>query len=216
MPWHAKPRGRYYLTDQDGLDNTWMAWNLLGSLGWTETAFAGLWGNSGSEGQYNPWRWQGDNILSSDDPDIDAQPSKAHAYGLCQFDPAGKYIHDSRAQALSGYGPNFSDRTGNVNDGNAQLLFINSYADYYSTNAFPISYSAYKADTTHSISWMVEAWARNYERPRETDLINTLPYRISEAEKTLEIIGGTPPTPPEPPTPSSRKLPLFFYIRYPF
>ena len=212
MAWHAKPTGAYSLNDQDGIDNTWAAWNLLGSLGWTETAFAGLWGNSGSEGQYNAWRWQADNVLASTD-DYNITHQTRHAYGLCQFDPAGKYIRDSRAQALSGYGPNFSDRAGNVNDGNAQLLFINSYADYYATSFYNHSFDYYKHDSTSSVATMVEAWARNYERPNEADLIQTLPYRISQGNKTLEIIGGTPPTPP---TPTGRKLPLFFYLRYPF
>lgn len=217
MPWHAKPTGSYTLTSQEGIDNTMMAWNILGSKGWSQTAFAGLWGNVGSESVYNPWRWQSDNVLSSTDPRIDSSPSTANAYGLVQFDPAGKYIHDSRAQAMAGYGPNFSNQTGNINDGSAQLEFIDLYADYYSTSAFPISYASYKTDTTHSIDWMVEAWARNFERPRESDLIATLPTRKANGATTLQIIGGTPPTPPDPPVPTpSRKLPIMFYIRYPF
>lgn len=70
--------------------------------------------------------------------------------------------------ALSGYGPNFANQTGSVNDGEAQLRFLEAYdipvnGAYIPTSSYPISYSAFKT-STNAVGWLAAAWEYNYER----------------------------------------------------
>lgn len=202
MPWHTKRTGGYLYTSDEAKDNSVMIYNILHARGWTVEAVAGLLGNVSSESGFNPWRWQGDNVLNSYD-DITTQ--NAHAYGLCQFDPAGKYIN--YAGSYAGYGPNFNDRVGRVTDGQAQMLFINDHADYYPTTAYPLSYAQYKAVTIseHDMAWITHAWFSNYERGTWDS------GRATVGQFYYEYLNDLPPVPP-PPT-ETTKLPLWMMIR---
>lgn len=160
--WHAKNTGAYDRTSEEAIENAYcMADILITEKGWTSNALAGILGNMGSESGYNPWRWQSDLIGSST-----GSPWTNKGYGLVQFTPAGKYINSSVAQSYAGYDPNFSDKTGNANDGAAQIRFIDSNADYIATSSYPLSYSEYKT-STESASYLAAAWLYNYERPAD-------------------------------------------------
>lgn len=90
MTWHAKPSGGYSVGSSDWIDN----WNeICGMLSWTNEAIAGMGGNLQAESGMNPWRWQGDSVVTS------------RGYGLPQFTPASGYL------ALSGATPNMSTST---------------------------------------------------------------------------------------------------------
>lgn len=195
MPWHCKPTGVYAMESTEAYDNALMAYGIMLSRGWTLLAFCGMWGNVGSESEYNPWRWEGDQPLPEGDPRIYYQ--NAHAYGLVQWDYAGKYIDG--AVGYSGYGPNFSDKTGSINDGTAQMMFLDDTAvssgQYYPNPYYPyqISYDNYKQMTidNYSIEWAVRAWFHNYERGTWSYL------RVRAAEYWYNTLGGVvPPTPP--------------------
>ena len=80
MPWHAKATGAYAQESSEAYDNAVAAWGILSARGFSLLAFCGVWGNVGSEGGYNPWRWQSDIVLPYGDPRIYYQ--NAHAYGL--------------------------------------------------------------------------------------------------------------------------------------
>ncbi len=55
----------------------------------------------------------------------------------------------------------------------------------------------------------------DFENPQ--DASSKEEERYGYSQQIYDAYSGSPPTPPEPPTPTpSRKLPLFFYIRYPF
>ena len=214
--WHAKTYGGYTRTTQEALENAYCIYELLYSFGWKLPAISGVLGNSGYEGQYNPLRWYGDNVPNS----TDSSALLSRAYGLCQFYPSTKYISDSRAQQMPGFGPNFLDVTGNVNDGNAQMTFIDGYADYMPTQSYNISYADYKVinDTPENCAMI---WLYNYERPGQlapSDENN----RKNEARYWYDILiqydpdTPTPPTPPTPPSPipSRRgKLPVWMMIK---
>lgn len=123
MGWHCQNGGAYSRTSFYAIDNAKCTYDTLASLGWTFYPICALLGNMEYESGYNPWRWQGDTrIASTDSYHINNQTG--HAYGLCQQDPAGKYINSTYAQMQYGYGPNFLDISGNVNDGYAQLRYI--------------------------------------------------------------------------------------------
>ncbi len=168
MGFIAKNTGAYIRTSAEAVQNAKAICDTLMPKGWTIEAICGMLGNIEAESGYNPFRWQDDIILPFGDSRIDYQNS--HAYGLCQFDPAGKYIN--YGFTYSGYAPNYSDRPGNVTDGIAQMLFINDNADYFPTASYPLTYAQYKAATisNYSIDYLTRTWFYNYERGTWSDV----------------------------------------------
>lgn len=209
MPWHVKASGSYSRTSTEAADNANMIYGILYARGWTVNAVAGLLGNVETESGYNPWRWQADNIGASS-----GSPWTNKGYGLYQFTPASKYIDDPNAIAISGYGPNFSDRVGSQADGYAQTVYIDGHADYYATSSYPLSFANYKA-STDTPQYLASTWLYNYERP--ADPVATENRRREAAAYWYQILSGEEP-PPDPspgpsPGPSGRKLPLWMYAR---
>ena len=179
MPWHAKASGAYAETSQEAIDNMQAMADLLTARGWTLNAIAGVAGNIGHEGGYNPWRWQSDNIQPTSN-----SPWTNIGYGFFQFTPGGKYIN--AAMSYAGYGPNFSDRDGFVTDGQAQVLFVDEQADYYPRDAYPMTYAEYKV-SLDTPEYLCEVWMHNYERPASYD---TLPQRQASARFWYNTLTG--------------------------
>lgn len=204
---HCKRTGGYAKESTEAIENVKLLYNILGSLGWTANAVSGLAGNIGAESGYNPWRWQSDSIGTST-----GSPWRNKGYGLVQFTNAGKYINDSRAKALPGYGPNFSDKTGRLTDGYAQTLFIDAFGDYYATSAYPLSFQEFK-NSNEGADYLASAFLYNYERPE--DPAATEATRRANALYWYSILSGETPVPPDPPTPGGNILPvwLLFKIR---
>lgn len=127
MPWHAKPTGGYSMSSQNGYDNMAMiASQLMLDYGWTLEAVCGMLGNIAGEGGLNAWRWENDDIKS-----YSAAQTTSKGMGLIGWTPARKYCDPTNnyfpewnLSSFRGYGPNFSDRAGNVNDGEAQTELI--------------------------------------------------------------------------------------------
>lgn len=126
MGWHNQNTYGFLRTSQEAQDNADMVYNILYSLGWKKAAICAMLGNVEAESNYNPWRWQSEVILSSTDSRIGVLcgGNTAHAYGLCQSDPAANYIYRTVSQNAYGYGPNFSDSPGSQNDGSAQMVYL--------------------------------------------------------------------------------------------
>lgn len=195
MPWHCKPTGVYPRESQEAYDNAVMAWSVLSSRGWGLLGFCGMWGNVGSESEYNPWRWQGDAVLSTNDTYY-IEHQTGHAYGLVQWDPASKYLYGGTG--YSGFAPNYSNQQGGLTDGTAQMNFLDDTAvssgQYFPNPNYPyqISYDNYKAATIdqYSIEWITRAWFHNYER-------GTWDYnRVVSATYWYNALSDVPPTPP--------------------
>lgn len=160
--WHAKATGAYARDSTEAIENAYcMADVLIGELGWTNNALAAILGNMGSESGYNPWRWQGDTVQSTA-----GSPWYSIGYGLVQFTEAGKYINSPVAKGYSGYAPNFSNQAGKPTDGEAQIRFIDSNADYYPTSSYPETFSEFKKSTKDA-GYLARAWLYNYERPAD-------------------------------------------------
>lgn len=185
MAFSCKVTGGYTMNSAEALNNATEIYNILYGKGWTLEAVCGLLGNIQSESGYNPWRWQSDSVLYSDSPNINVQ--SGHAYGLCQWDPAAKYINGGRN--YSGYAPNFADISGAVTDGRAQMLFLDENADYYPTASYPLSYAQYKAATIndYSIDYLTRAWFYNFERGTWDS------GRVTAAEYWYTTLGGVTP-----------------------
>lgn len=196
MPWYAKSTGAYARESNEAYQNALMAWGILNARGWSLLAFCGFWGNVGSESGWNPWRWQSDIVLPVGDPRIQYQ--NGHAYGLAQWDAASKYIDGGRG--YNGYAPNYSDRTGGVTDGQAQILFLDDTAvssgQYYPNPNYnyQVTYAQYKALTLEggsSYEYVTRAWFYNYERGTWDN------QRVVSCEYFYNALSGvTPPTPP--------------------
>ena len=222
--WHAKARGGYSNETTEAHDNAEMFYGVMYSLGWCLEAVCAALGNQAGESVYNPWRWQGDNVLASNSPDIGVigGSSTNHAYGLFQQDPAAKYLHRQYAQSLPTYAPNYSDRQGRPEDGDAQCRYLHWICsdtsggewipDYNATYSMPYV-DFYTNSRNKDIAFLVQTFFYSYERGTPT-----IAARITAARYWFDYLSGiTPPTPPTPPTPTpSRKLPLIFYLRYPF
>lgn len=204
MGWHTKATGAYYRTSTEAFENAQCVYAILYSMGWTLEAACGVLGNIESESGYNPWRWQSDIILPAGDPRINYQ--NAHAYGLCQWDPAGKYINNGSGYA--GYGPNYSDQSGWINDGSAQLAYLDENADYYPTASYPLSFSEYKAATIsdYSIDYLTRAWFYNFERGTWDE------NRVAAASYWYSVFTGQP-VPPVPPPGPTRNIPIWLLFK---
>ena len=162
--WHNKPTGAYAIDSYEAKDNALMTYKVLSELGWSLNAVCGILGNIGAESGYNPWRWQSDDILES--TDTAAMQSATHGYGLLQYTPASKYNLSTLASNISGFGPNYSDKSGSTNDGTAQLIFCNNTEGYYPTEQYPMTFAEYKRSTA-SAADLAEIWLYNYERPAD-------------------------------------------------
>lgn len=184
--WHAKSVGAYSRDSPEAKENANEITALLLSLGWTLNAISAVLGNMGAESGYNPWRWEGDNVLASTDTDTIANSTK-HGYGLVQYTPSGKYILSSAAKELVGYSPNFSDISGTPEDGAAQVMFFNLYADYYPTSTYPMTYEEFKHSAL-TPSELAVVWLYNYERPADPE--STANSRSENAEYWYTSIGG--------------------------
>lgn len=169
MPWHCSVYGVYAKESIEAQENGIEAATILKNNGWTLNAIAGMWGNVGYEGGYNPWKWEYQQP-DSPDPEVLAstdtyliEHSLIHGYGLFQFTPAGTYIYDQNAQTYQGFGPNFSDIPGSTLDGQAQVIFVHYHASYYPTPLYPLSYQEYK-ESEADADWLAAAWFYNFER----------------------------------------------------
>lgn len=218
MAWHCKNYGGYTTStpvsnypDADGIENVTLIWQLLRTRGWTASACAGLLTCIAYESGYNPWAWRGGIPTYSS---RNALPRSGRSYGLVQWDPASynnaqyiaqegthpnKYIDNPNSMNLAGYGPNFSDQPGNINDGAAQITFLDAsgwVGQYSKSTAYPYygnmcpTFNSFKTDTSHSPADLATVWVVNFERP--SDPMGNKPGRDALAPELYNLITGVP------------------------
>ena len=226
MPFVCKPRGGYQRGSADWKNNVDIIYAVLSAAGWSDYAVAGALGAFDMESGMNPWRWEGDNMRLN------------YGYGLPQFTPASDYIN---LQGVQGHAPNMSDTQisgGNVSDGYAQTYVVRDNAPLAKWTG--LTWRSYWDSTTYPQAWakcqeVRSRYGRNtftydfyqhnvldiddasyiffsaYEGPGNANSFDA--YEIASRYAYQYITGHEPPVPP---TPTGRKLPLFFYLRYPF
>lgn len=202
MAWHVKNTGAYARTSQEALENAQEVYNVLYSLGWCLEAVCAMLGNVEHESGYNPWRWQSDTVLPVGDARIGyiGGPNTGHAYGLCQQDPAAKYIDRAYAQALPYFGPNYSNHVGNPRDGQPQLEYIHwicsdpnggEWDSDTSHSLYNMPFADFVANTNNlPVDFLTRTFFYGYERGTWS---NT---RITAANYWVTELGGYTPTPP--------------------
>lgn len=191
MPWHAKEIGGYLRTSQEAKDNCDMIRSMLENDGWTVNAISGVCGNIGSEGVYNPWRYENDVVLTR------AQCDYADTgYGMLGYTPVSKYIQVAN-ETIPGYDPHCLDVPGSPSDGEGQINFLIRNPNLYIVHPeYPLTLQQYK-ESTASPSYLAEVWLANYEMPLDPSA--TINDRKAEANYWYEYFTGSPPPPPPPP-----------------
>lgn len=221
MPWHNQNTYGYLRTSTEAHDNAEMVYNILSSLGWGAAAICAMLGNVEAESNYNPWRWQYEQIQSSNSAGIGflCGDNTAHAYGLCQSDPAANYIYRPVSQNAYGYGPNYSDSPGNPNDGSAQMVYLDwvcrnytdgscgGWSNYYH-DAIPFLTFAAQTDlSNYTIQQLTKIFHDGYERSQ--NYYNSQTTREGAAAYWWNYFQGY--VPPTPPTPADVPVWLLWY-----
>lgn len=241
MTWHAKATGGYTRTSQEGQDNAAELCQVLYSMGWADVAIAALLGNGAGESGLNPWRWEevaGQPLVPSTN-----NAWQSRGYGIFQFTPATKYINNqSRTEYGSlGYGPNFSNSPGNINDGAAQTAWFSDnvsgdfkhelYGYYYDdfinigVDITPWYYTTYENfiqgkdnnGNDLTLNQLVGVFELCYERPADWAAASSYYNRCADAQWWLDHLpepGPEPPGPgPDPPEPPPFPYWILFRFR---
>ena len=223
--WHAKPSGGYSLSSSEGKDNMDMIYAEFSAQGYTIEAISAIIGNMNNESAMNVWRWQGDSVVYS------------AGYGLIQFTPASDYINLS---GIPNHAPNLSTSSqtsgASPDDGSAQCYVIyndtlskwqtNIWRNYWAVSDYPTEYAymqelrntygRYISQDTFKQITDLKAATFIFNGGYVGELVLNFNPRYADAQTAYAYLSGhEPPTPPTPPF-TSRKLPIIFYLRYPF
>lgn len=216
MAWHYLATNQYgsvsgwgtnkydeYIITQNQIDNANMMWSFFRNQGYTEKATAAIIGNAMWESLINPGQYEyGTNMNDFDH----------YGLGLLMWTPKSKIR-------------NYANQVGgNMYDGDLQCQFYltdesggwNMYRGLYQYPNYPYVMTPEQFKISElSPTYLAEVFGCNYEGGGYNA------YRGKNAEYWYQQLHGTGPTPPDPPTPptppfTSRKLPIIFYLRYPF
>lgn len=186
MTWHAKTAGAYSPDSTEAKDNATEAANvLINEFNWSQAACCGMFGNIDYEGQWNPWRWQSDTVLTqSQARNATGDYARAHGYGLIGWTPAKKYQFNNAQsdggvtyfpnydqESYPGYAPNWSDVSGLPSDGAAQIRLIATAMANGSPNIWlrrsgePYNYSASEFMQMTDPELAAKTWLWRAERP---------------------------------------------------
>ena len=203
MTWHAKTTGSYDPESTEARENAMEMYGVLNSLGWTVNAVSGLLGNIHVESHYNPWRYQSDDVQSF----VSSQTWEL-GYGLVQFSPCRKYLHNPQTSGYTGFDPNFSDRQGQPWDGMAQCYAIDGLpGQWIPTSSYPMSYAEFKSSTGNPGD-LAMAFLLNYERPGDPSATETT--RREMANYWYQYLSGQEPPGPGPgPGPGPEPPPVY-------
>lgn len=203
----AQPSGGYTIGSDNWNENVTDLWSFCLAQGYSEEAFAGMMGNSQSEGGMNPWRWQGDTVNYS------------AGYGLFQYTPAKGYINQYGKDLLY-YAPNLSVTSitagAEPEDGYAQILAIVASGKYGGGGKrdtwiapYVSDYASYKTldgfKTCSDVEKATYLWLGYFECPgwwqNGDNVAGNFKPRLDAANSVYGLITGTTPTPPSPDDP---------------
>lgn len=223
MAWHAKSTGGYDRASTEGTDNATMLCTALLEEGWSLNSVCALLGNGAGESGLNPWRWESDYVPTvAEFMGWTAAQAQHHGYGLFGFTPASRYINSNNEQTYSryGYSPNFSDRSGNASDGEAQTRYFittvspnwthNLYSYYYDNfinigvNIDAFYYMTFQEfitgkdsnDNEYSLDALTGAFELCYEKPADWAAASSYSSRVNNAYYWLNYFNDNPPPVP--------------------
>lgn len=209
--WHAKNTGSYVSVDwltyavtfsNEADDNGWAAWGRYHNKGWSDAAISAVVGMQCWECGLNPWRWQNDTVVSSNDY-TGRYVDTTHGYGLPQFtpqawysDPEGYYqsigltlptawanFFNNNTEFRTSFGPHYSDIVGKVSDGDAQCLYIdfvcsNNFGLYFRANShYVYGYMPFADFKTAVLGTTYNSGDNNSDYPSYTITMESLIYQ---------------------------------------
>ena len=210
--WYAKSTGGYAKESDEAKANATEIYNILSGQGWSHNAICACLGNNNHEGQYNPWRWEADNVPTLEQWQEEWKDSTSHGYGMWGFTPSSKYIESTYARNIVGFGPNYSNLAGVPEDGRAQTYFMNSGGSGWITRSRfnNMSFEQYKV-STETLSYLTEVFLYCFENPANPQA--SYADRYEAAVYWDNYFNGYEPTPdPDPPGPSPDPPPGPVYI----
>lgn len=207
--WYAKPVGGYQKEGTEARTNCTNIFNILKSRGWALNPICACLGNNNHEGQYNPWRWEGDNVLTvAQYQALTEATEMSHGYGMWGFTPASKYIENAYAQSVSGYQPNFADRPGWAEDGSAQTYFMDSGGSGWNIRSEfnNMTFNEFKR-SEYDLYYLTRVFLYCFENPQHPeesfqDRYNAACYWYSVFQGVAPDPVPPEPDPPEPPPPT--------------
>lgn len=236
MPWNAKQTGSYDRASVEGQENADMIASVLASAGFSIAAISALMGNGAGESGLNPWRWESDYVPTySEFANWSYEQARVHGYGLFGFTPASTYINSANQSQYAeyGYGPNFSDRAGNPEDGEAQTLhfsntveanwvhnlynyYLDDFAgigvdinDFYFLTFEEYKTGLYSDNTEIPLEFLTGAFELCYEKPADWAAASSYQYRVSNAIYWYTYFQGHPPSP----VTKSDEFNIMFYLK---
>lgn len=168
-----------WLTEAQSLENAQLVANRALKKGWVKMAICGMLGNMRHESSVNPNMYEFGMSWGAD-----------RGFGLVQWTPRSKYWNWALQK---GY------KESELRDGEAQMDRI----DWEAKNGeqwmihpnFGETFAQFRKNKNNwNISQATESFARGYERPLESALIQSLPERIAFAKKcydNLDFSGGS-------------------------
>lgn len=183
MTWISHWGSGYYsdVMDRFGeaqINNAGLIFAYLYKNGFVRNAIMAILGNMMTESYLNPGQWQhGYNPY-------DGNPS--NGMGFVGWTPYWRITDwlESRGYDLSdpeSYAYGMLDKL-------IEECFNPQEVTWIATDSYPISFSEFASDTTHSIEWLANAFLYNYERPAVTPQ----PARAEQAKKWSEILPEVP------------------------
>lgn len=212
--WHSARTGGFILETKNGvryptdkgLENCVCIFNQLSSYGWKLSAIAGVLGNMAWESELNPWRWEGNVILSSNDSRLNN--TRGNGYGLVQWTPSSGYCKDEVCMKRVDFSPNFKDITGKATDGACQIWALENRTvptgQWFTNRNYrevSISFANFKVNE-NSPEWSALAFMANYLRPGNNPATGKY-WFFEERQKTARyfydyFLSWDPQTPKEP------------------
>lgn len=195
--WHAKVTGGYAKESTEAIENCTEIYGILKLKGWTHNAICACLGNINHEGQYNPWRWEADNVPTYDQWYDEWKDSYSHGYGMWGFTPSSKYILSDYARATYGYRPNFLDQEGNATDGRAQTYFMDSgLSGWIERERFNyMTFDEYKV-SNESLYYLTRVFLYCFENPANPEA--SLSDRYAAAQYWDNYFTNVDPDVPDP------------------
>lgn len=155
-----------YLSMDDRIHNAQLVANHFIATGWTPNAISALCGNMSHESTMNPQLYE-----------MGYGHSPNRGYGLVQWTPATKLWNWANGKGLD------------WSDGDVQLSRIDYEQEvgiqWIKRSDYPLTFNEF-TKSNRSIDYLTWAFARNYERPAEWALQESIGARIAFANRCLE------------------------------
>lgn len=183
MTWISHWGSEYYsdVMDRFGeaqVNNANIIFSYLYKNGFSRAPIMAMLGNMMTESYLNPGQWQ--HGYSPYDG------NEYNGMGLVGWTP---YWRITDWLTSHGYDLNDAESYGyGMLDKLIEECFDPQEVTWIATDSYPISFSEFAGDTSHSIEWLTNAFLYNYERPATTPQ----PDRAEQAKKWSEILPEVP------------------------